>query len=217
MLRLPGVSWSRPSSVHRSLYDQRPAARDLTAFYMWMSLGGVLGGVFAALVAPQIFNAIYEFPLLLLAGLVSTKGLARAWKHVVDRQATITTTGVAVAVIVAIGMACIGGFISPGLGSTIAQSVILACGGYLLLIPGHAAAPGRRCGGHGHPRVLVLPSAINSGFAERSFFGVHRVVNTDDGEVRLLLHGTTLHGAMRIKDAAGQTRPGATAGHLLSS
>ena len=40
---------------HRRLYLQRPVAAHLTEFYLWMSLGGVLGGVFAAIVAPQIF------------------------------------------------------------------------------------------------------------------------------------------------------------------
>ena len=51
---------------HRELFDRRPASRHLTEFYLWMSFGGVLGGVFAALVAPRIFNAIWEYPLLLV-------------------------------------------------------------------------------------------------------------------------------------------------------
>ena len=51
--------------AHRTLYEQRPAPRYLTEFYMWMSLGGVLGGVFAALIAPQIFSEVFEYPLLL--------------------------------------------------------------------------------------------------------------------------------------------------------
>ena len=51
--------------AHRTLYDARPAATHLTEFYLWMSLGGVLGGLFAALVAPQIFSEVFEYPLLL--------------------------------------------------------------------------------------------------------------------------------------------------------
>src|SRR6185295_12148409 len=38
------------------LYRRRPDANALTQFYLWMSLGGVLGGAFAALLAPQIFS-----------------------------------------------------------------------------------------------------------------------------------------------------------------
>ena len=37
----------------------------------------------------------------------------------------------------------------------------------------------------------------------RSFFGVHRVVETSDGTHRLLHHGTTIHGAERVRDADG--------------
>ena len=42
--------------AHRTLYEARPAPRYLTEFYLWMSFGGALGGMFAALVAPKIFS-----------------------------------------------------------------------------------------------------------------------------------------------------------------
>ena len=44
-----------------------PPARmraQLTQFYVWMSLGGVLGGAFAALIAPHLFTTVLEYPLL---------------------------------------------------------------------------------------------------------------------------------------------------------
>ena len=37
----------------------------------------------------------------------------------------------------------------------------------------------------------------------RSFFGVHKVVESADGRFRVLYHGTTIHGAQRIRDEAG--------------
>ena len=37
----------------------------------------------------------------------------------------------------------------------------------------------------------------------RSFFGVHRVVETPDGTHRVLYHGTTIHGAERVREADG--------------
>ncbi len=46
--------------AHRILYERRPASSGLTAFYLWMSFGGVLGGVFAGLLAPQIFDEVQE-------------------------------------------------------------------------------------------------------------------------------------------------------------
>jgi SAM-dependent methyltransferase len=51
---------------HGELVRSRPAANRLTEFYLWMSLGGVLGGMFNALVAPQIFNSVIEYPLMLV-------------------------------------------------------------------------------------------------------------------------------------------------------
>ncbi len=56
---------------HSRLVEARPSANKLTQFYILMSLGGVLGGVFNALIAPMVFNDIYEYILVLwLAGSV---------------------------------------------------------------------------------------------------------------------------------------------------
>lgn len=52
---------------HLALARSRPSADRLTEFYLFVSLGGVLGGAFAALVAPVIFNNVYEYPLALAA------------------------------------------------------------------------------------------------------------------------------------------------------
>lgn len=52
---------------HLALARSRPSADRLTEFYLFVSLGGVLGGSFAALLAPLIFNNVYEFPLALAA------------------------------------------------------------------------------------------------------------------------------------------------------
>jgi hypothetical protein len=50
---------------HLALARTRPGVDRLTEFYFFVSLGGVLGGVFAALIAPVVFNNVYEFPLAL--------------------------------------------------------------------------------------------------------------------------------------------------------
>lgn len=50
---------------HAILVEKRPAASGLTEFYILMSVGGVLGGIFNALIAPVIFSAVYEFVLVL--------------------------------------------------------------------------------------------------------------------------------------------------------
>ncbi len=49
----------------------RPAVRRLTEFYLCISIGGVLGGLFNALLAPLIFRTVFELPLaLILAALL---------------------------------------------------------------------------------------------------------------------------------------------------
>ncbi len=52
---------------HLALSHSRPSADRLTEFYLFVSLGGVIGGSFAALLAPLIFNNVYEYPLALAA------------------------------------------------------------------------------------------------------------------------------------------------------
>jgi hypothetical protein len=52
---------------HGELARQRPPTARLTEFYFFLSVGGVLGGVFNALVAPLIFSGLWEYPLVLLA------------------------------------------------------------------------------------------------------------------------------------------------------
>lgn len=51
---------------HSILVEKRPDVSGLTEFYILMSVGGVLGGIFNALIAPVIFNAVYEFILVLV-------------------------------------------------------------------------------------------------------------------------------------------------------
>src|SRR5262249_13775928 len=47
---------------------RRPSADHLTEFYLWVSLGGVLGGLFNALISPLVFRDLAEYPLILIAG-----------------------------------------------------------------------------------------------------------------------------------------------------
>ena len=50
----------------------------------------------------------------------------------------------------------------------------------------------------------LWPAGVTPVETARSFFGVHRVVETADRTHRLLFHGTTIHGAERVRDAAGR-------------
>jgi hypothetical protein len=65
---------------HGELAVQRPPTRYLTEFYLWMSVGGMLGGVFNGLLAPVLFVGLLEFPLaIVLAGLLRSKTKTGGW------------------------------------------------------------------------------------------------------------------------------------------
>ncbi len=60
------VCWT----LHRCLYESRPDASRLTSFYIGIALGGALGGIFNALLAPLIFSGFAEYPLALVLALM---------------------------------------------------------------------------------------------------------------------------------------------------
>jgi len=51
---------------HVRLADGRPGPERTTEFYLFVALGGLAGGTFNALIAPNIFNDIIEYPLALV-------------------------------------------------------------------------------------------------------------------------------------------------------
>ena len=67
---------------HGELARLKPHPRHLTGFYVTVSLGGAVGGLFVGLVAPNLFRAYYEFPIGLglcaaIAFLVLARGMWR--------------------------------------------------------------------------------------------------------------------------------------------
>ena len=56
------------------LANDRPASEHLTEFYLWVSAGGVLGGMFNALLAPLIFSTVAEYPVTLVLACMMTPG-----------------------------------------------------------------------------------------------------------------------------------------------
>jgi hypothetical protein len=133
--------------AHGELARLRPSAAELTGFYLWMSLGGVLGGVFAALLAPLLFNSVAEYPLLVVAGMLCRPGFTsirmRRWQ------------GIALA-------GC---------------AVLVSC-------------------------ILITREWARTDMV-RSFFGIHRITETKDARFRMLSHGSTIHGAQRLRQDDG--------------
>jgi hypothetical protein len=188
---------------HRELFNKRPAIPHLTEFYLWMSLGGVLGGAFAALLAPKLFNALYEFPLLLVLGVACRPGLPASFS---DREAVVDAAGMAGAglvLLLALAGCVWAGVIPASLVPTgVALLIFLAAG---LTLAAHAK-PLRQLllVSMAGLALVLLPNGMNMGFSQRSFFGVHRIFEVGEGQARVLMHGTTVHGAQRLKDENGR-------------
>jgi hypothetical protein len=183
---------------HGRLYRQRPDASQLTEFYLWMSFGGMLGGLFAGLVAPLVFTRVLEYPLLLIALVACLTPLAS--DPSLRRQATI-----------AVGLAFLAGLILlvmpifksalPALAHPIA--VCFAAGFFAVYVLGRFG-PLASAGAVAGAFAVLLAAPLQSPEAiTRSFFGVNYVRLSQDGQVRHLTHGSTVHGAHRIKDLDG--------------
>jgi hypothetical protein len=68
---------------HTELAHERPSAIHLTRYFLWMSFGGMLGGLFNGILAPMIFPSNFEYPMALAvaAFLVPTFGNPAPLNH----------------------------------------------------------------------------------------------------------------------------------------
>ncbi len=174
---------------HMRLVDERPSAEYLTEFYIWMSLGGVLGGIFNALIAPVIFSDVYEYLIVLALsqlavpaadgqksdlGKIVLKALPFAVSgFIVFKLMTLMNIDVRAAALLG------GGVFVYGLNK--------ARGNMKLVLVDSAA-------------LVVLALFIPTYFKapvlqDRSFFGILQVKAQDSefGKVHLFRHGDTVH------------------------
>jgi hypothetical protein len=176
---------------HQKLADESPDPRDLTEFYMWISVGGFFGGVFSALIAPAIFNSVLEYPLLIiLASFLRPKAiLARKSDHTFD---------------VVFPLMLLGFFFVPELFHVLSFDVdgwmfeifyygVIAFTLYSFRNRNIRFALGL-CVVVGVSQIFSMLS-VPTEFAGRSFFGVYTVEQDPYQRVKLLYHGTTVHGA----------------------
>ncbi|MBN9518000.1 fused MFS/spermidine synthase [bacterium] len=199
---------------HGELAKDRPPARELTRFYFWMSLGGVVGGLFNALVAPVLFHRLgmIEYPLVLvLAVLVRPGRDPGPFVKFGDLRYAAALLVVAVLLVVyvprvvalpteldspdALPARLIRGGLMFGLPAAIAFALVRRPARYALALAALLAA-GSLDGGQLGPTLHM----------ERNFFGVVRVTRSPDGAFVRLVHGTTLHGQQRT-DEPGPPRP----------
>jgi hypothetical protein len=189
------VAWM----CHARLVETRPPARHLTEFYFWMSVGGVIGGLFNALVAPFIFSTLFEYPLaLIVAARLIPPYRPGSASNRIDWIYPLALTLVTAIVIVfakldmaasqvrtavAVGLPAIFCYLAVDRPKRFALSIA----GVVLIANG-----------------LAIAAEGNIVLSERSFFGVHRVTfsgpKDDPGRFHMLTHGNTKHGMQNVHD-----------------
>jgi hypothetical protein len=186
---------------HRELAEDRPARDHLTLFYLWLAIGGTLGGLFNAIVAPRLFTTMLEYPLVIVAAcfLKPPRVPARAaGMHPRDVLFPIAVGVVAVGLFLAVPLIP-GGSSFPAQCATAAGLAVLC-----LSVSGRPVRFGLAVA------AFLLASTVRPSpygeleHVERSFFGVHRVAIDRGNNLRLLYNGNTLHGAQSL--APGRER-----------
>lgn len=181
---------------HGELARRRPPARYLTAFYLWLSAGGAIGGIFTGLLALHIFSWVAEFPLLIVLAALFRLGLSRARGR---RDALFLAAVLAAAVAMfAVARGSHYEFIDNEFEFAVVAILIVA---FVF-----QRDPLKFASLIGLAFVFTILFGADSGQRDfvRSFFGVHKVLETDNGQFRILKHGIIEHGAQRIRDASGQ-------------
>ena len=194
---------------HGEIARTRPATEHLTEFYLWLSFGGMLGGVFNSLIAPAIFNTVFEYPLILILGAillpVRNQKRVRALKRWMNAPLYL---GVPLALVlltywltanwhmVSVNLSWLPDLlhIKPKtLDLTVSYGLpALVCCGLVFLRKPFLFGIG--------VAALLLTFVVSKDLKrdivhrERSFFGVLTVTRDSDGSFMNLSHGTTLHG-----------------------
>lgn len=175
--------------AHGRLAADRPHPARLTHFYLLVSVGGALGGLFNALLAPVVFEQVLEYPLVIVTSMLVLLGgrgnrVASGSRSLPQRafeaQAVIGVLLLLQQVVARVG----------SMAAVVLVGVLLGARGAV------ASVAGRRPLAFAIGISLVFASAVpltsDVLHAERTFFGVARV--EAEGDRHVLVHGTTIHG-----------------------
>jgi hypothetical protein len=181
---------------HGELARRRPAPQFLTGFYMLISAGGMIGGIAVGLIAPQVFNWVAEYPLLIALSVLCMPGLALPVKGAGQYLlfAALIATAALLTLLMLSGVRLEDNVITLLIGALLGLTVY-----FWRSAPAFAAIIAF---------TLVLGhyqynDAVNN-FVVRNFFGVLAAAETADGRFRILWHGGIGQGAQRIRDRDGK-------------
>ncbi len=191
---------------HGELSKHRPSTQYLTQFYLIMSFGGMLGGMFNTFVAPFIFNGIYEYPLMIIAAL-----LLRPWSTTLSIKSTLLQL-IWPASLVIIGLILYASItdLLQYFDIIVISLIILTIISFLLRSKPVAFA-------FSTGAIIFLALGLHglsshTLYQERTFFGVLAVRESvladekgQDETYHELFHGTTKHGAQRLPENLQKT------------
>jgi hypothetical protein len=198
---------------HGRLVQKRPPTRHLTEFYVWMSLGGILGSAFAALVAPLLFSRVVELAILCAAAAF----LRPRTDHTEEkREARFPLAATAIAREISfpvVSMAAVLTLAPRFEGENGATALLLLSLVIIFAIVFTMLSAGRplRFG------LCVIALAIFgmqfSGkssasvvYRDRTFFGTHIIKSNAETGFLTFHHGSTLHGAQHMAPARRRER-----------
>jgi hypothetical protein len=187
---------------HGELMKSRPRASRLTEFYLWMSVGGVLGGIFNALVAPLVFNSVIEYPLIIMVACLLRPALAPEGQKLYGKYLDYLLPLV---LFLALGglTRLIPASVSP-LKLLIMMVISCLAGVFCFSFRLHPRRLGLGVGAIMLAGSLFIPSQDQPLFTLRNFFGVLQVTKDANAQFHNLTHGTTLHGTQFLDPARRQ-------------
>jgi SAM-dependent methyltransferase len=179
---------------HGELARRRPPPRYLTGYYMWISVGGMIGGIVTGLIAPRVFNWIAEYPILLLLAVLARPGLA--WPVRGSGQWPLFAA-------LAAGLLALLAAIAFDLKPDV-NMLYVSVGLLIGLTVSFWQKP------LAFAAILAVLFLTNLTFRTnqpvhlvRNFFGVLSVVDSWNGQYRGLWHGTTSQGTQKMRDDDG--------------
>ncbi len=179
---------------HGELSRRRPSVTHLTEFYLWIAVGGVLGGIFNVLVAPVAFTRTWEYPIVLTLACLARPWPRGAW---VPRQVVMNVlrTAAFIFALLLVSRTDVPG-IPPALQLPLA-AVLMA-----LVSAGLGRAPvwlALCIGASLFLRSTFMLRREPTILAHRSFYGRFAVLEQPEmGGFHALYHGSTLHGAQSL-------------------
>jgi hypothetical protein len=181
---------------HGELARQRPPTRQLTEFYFFVSLGGVLGGVFNALLAPVVFQSVWEYPLALVAACLVKPSTSEDAQRNVFLDIALP--------LMLLAFVLLSRSVLFGINASLVVRKVTAI--FVFFLPALVLlnfSPRRWRFSFAVALLLFvpLPPPTSKLIAnERSFFGVYHIgiVSDADAQALVLMNGTTLHGAKSL-------------------